>query len=113
MNKPRWIILIRPALLVYVCINIIGMALDIYFVLKVERLILLEDRSPDFGDSWDMFTTTVPIELICSIYTFIWCVIAVKDIVRRHNYHAAMVSVAVIMTWVATLLFEKHYHPSL
>ena len=92
----------RISTAVYLAVNLVGMALIVRIVFRIEALAHLEQR--DYRDASDSFTflaTAAPVVLVCAACGLAWCVKAIIEIRRRKDFQSLKAFAAIALAWIS------------
>ena len=90
---------------IYLVSNFAGLALFLWFVLRIESLAHAEQR--DYRDASDSFTflaTAVPVFLVCAAYSCFWGIWGLVEAFRARRFESLKALVAVVCAWTALLV---------
>jgi len=97
--------------MIYIYANLFRLFLIFVFVNSIFQMEKQEERSySDFGDSLQFLVTVVPVFLACQIYSLIWGIKAILEILRRRDYQAAVVCGCVTAAWLGMIEIMRLTH---
>lgn len=89
---------------IYLAINLACMLLFLFFVLRIQQRIELEQRHySDVGDSLDFLMQAVPMFAISFIYSVVWGIGSVIKVVRQRSYHGLVALGLVVASWTGLI----------
>lgn len=91
---------VRPAFLIYLVINSVGLVLYFYFDTRISNFAKYEQRNYyDASDSFTYIFTAVPVLALSLLVNAIWGIKVLMAVVRRKDFHPLLALLAVLAFW--------------
>jgi hypothetical protein len=94
----------KMAVVIYVCVNLLGILLIQTSHSAIAHTIKMEERdAPDFGDLLNFKSTVLPILGACLVINIAWVVKGLVDAFRRRGYLALIAATVVFAIWTTAI----------